>query len=82
MLPTKSMIIAARRAEFDFYQKGRKLGAERFIGTPDAVIKVMLEAALKLVPAVGPPVASSDQTSPPAPALSARIVTTKPKPRR
>jgi hypothetical protein len=32
------MIIAARRAEFDFYQEGPKLGADRFVGTPDAVI--------------------------------------------
>jgi hypothetical protein len=47
MMPTKAMIIAARRAEFDYYQKSRKLGAGRFIGTPDEVIKVMLEAALK-----------------------------------
>jgi hypothetical protein len=27
------MIIAAQRAEFDFYQKGYKLGTGRFIGT-------------------------------------------------
>jgi len=31
---------------------GRKLGAGRFVGVPDGVIKVMLEAALKLVPTV------------------------------
>ena len=49
MTPTKNMIIAARRAEFDYYQKGRALGGDRFIPTPDAVIKAMLDAALKLV---------------------------------
>ncbi len=59
------------------------VGTDRFIGTPDAVIKVMLEAALKLVAAVGPPAASSDQMTPSATAPLARIVTTtKPKPRR
>lgn len=50
---------ATRR--FDFYQKSRKLDAERFISTPDDVIKVMLEAALKLIPAVGPPAALLDR---------------------
>jgi hypothetical protein len=56
MTPTKLMIVAARRAEFDYHQKGRLIGAERFIPTPDPVIKVMLEAALKLVD-VGKPAA-------------------------
>ena len=63
--------------------KGRKFGADRFIGTPDAVIKIMLEAALRMVPVVRPPAAASDQMIPPATALSARIVTTtRPKPWR
>jgi hypothetical protein len=39
------MIEAARRAEFDYYQRGGMLGS-RFIPTPDAVIKAMLEAAI------------------------------------
>ena len=37
---------AARRAEFDYYQKGQLIGAERFIPTPDAVIRAMLQAAV------------------------------------
>lgn len=45
---TSAMVTAARRAEFDYYQKGRALSTERFIPTPDAVIRVMLEAALAL----------------------------------
>jgi hypothetical protein len=47
----RDMIDAARRAEFDFYQKGRGLGSDRFVPKPDGVIRMMLEAALKLVPA-------------------------------
>jgi hypothetical protein len=51
------------------------LGAERFVGTPEPVIKAMLEAALKLVEVVEP--------HPPTGQLARRIVTaTKPKPRR
>lgn len=42
------MIIAAQRAEYDYYQRGRT-DAGRFIPTPDAIIKVMLDAALELV---------------------------------
>jgi hypothetical protein len=38
-------------SRIDYYQKGRKLGAGRFIGTPDEVIKVTLEAALQAGPA-------------------------------
>jgi hypothetical protein len=34
------MIEAARRAEFDFYQRGRLLGSERFIPTSADVIRV------------------------------------------
>jgi hypothetical protein len=75
MMPTKAMIIAARRAEFDYYQKSRKLGAGRFIGTPDEVIKVTLEAALQ-AGSSGPHAAALDQMTPPAPAPSACIVTT------
>jgi hypothetical protein len=44
------------------------------------VIKVMLEAALKLAPAIVPSAAPSDQMTLPPAALPARIVTTtKPK---
>ena len=44
---TTAMITAARRAEYDYYQKGRVLGADRFIPTPDPVIRAMLGATLK-----------------------------------
>lgn len=44
-LVTRAMVDAARRAEFDHYQRGGLLGS-RFIPTPDAVIRLMLEAAL------------------------------------
>ena len=77
--------MAARRAEYDYYQKGRKIGTDRFIPTPDAVIKVMLEAALKLAEVV-PPVASSAQVTEPEAALPARmrriVTASTPKPRR
>ena len=54
---TPSMVQAARRAEYDFYQKGRALGSGRFIPTPDAVIRTMLEAA------VGSPATSATPSS-------------------
>jgi hypothetical protein len=47
---TLEMIEAARRAEYDYYQRGRQIGAGRFIPIPDAVIRAMLEAALGDVP--------------------------------
>jgi len=47
------MIQAALRGEFDYYQKARQIGAERFVPTPDPVIKVMLDVALKLVDVAG-----------------------------
>jgi hypothetical protein len=34
------MVEAARRAEWDCYQKGRELGSGRFIPPPDAVIRM------------------------------------------
>lgn len=46
MRVTRQMVEAARRAEFDYYQKGRLIDADRFIPTPDAVIRAMLEAAV------------------------------------
>ncbi len=42
---TLDMIEAARRAEYDYYQRGRLLGSERHIPTPDPAIRAMLEAA-------------------------------------
>jgi hypothetical protein len=66
------MIDAARRAEFDFYKKGRRYD-ERFIPTPDSVIRVMVEAALALVTA-------ETGTTPAAPI--SRIVTANPPSRR
>ncbi|MGE4043436.1 MAG: hypothetical protein AB7F35_01190 [Acetobacteraceae bacterium] len=48
------MIDAARRAEFDVYQRAGAIGADRFIPTPDSVIRAMLEAALKTLPAQEP----------------------------
>jgi hypothetical protein len=42
MRVTKAMIDAARRDEYDYYQRGRMLSSERFITTPDAVIRAML----------------------------------------
>jgi len=56
MTPTKTMISAALWAEHDYYQKGRQIGPGRFIPTPDDVVKVMLEAALKLVETADAPV--------------------------
>jgi hypothetical protein len=67
---TAEMIEAARRAEFDYYQRGRLLGDGRFIPTPDPVIRAMLEAAFAKIP---------DETA--ATAKPPAIVTT-PKPRR
>lgn len=54
MKATHSMIIAARRAEADYYQR-RRTEAGRFIPTPDAIIKAMLDAALALVEPVAAP---------------------------
>ena len=41
------MIQAACRAEFDYYQKPRAVGPDRFMPTADPVIRSMLEAAVK-----------------------------------
>lgn len=76
MTPTKAMILAALRAEFDYYQKARQIGPERFIPTPDAVIKAMLEAALKQVE-------MADVEEPVPPKRKSSIVEAKkPRPRR
>lgn len=71
---TKEMIDAARRAEYDYYQRGRVAGSGRFIGTRDPVIKAMLEAALRTLeppePETGP-----TNAKPASPALTRRVVT-------
>lgn len=46
MKVTREMVEAARRAEFDFAQRNRLLGAGPFRPTSDAVIRAMLEAVL------------------------------------
>ena len=67
---TLEMIEAARLAEFE-HHRGR-LGSERFIPTPDPVIKAMLEAAFAQIP---------DEVA--ATVKPAAIVTSrKPRPRR
>jgi hypothetical protein len=72
------MIDAARRAEFDYHQRERLLGAERFIPTPDAIIRAMLEAAIAIETRADTPVAASVSGSP-----APRIVTAfKPRGRR
>jgi hypothetical protein len=43
---TRDMIEAARRAEYDYYQRLGWLGAGPFVGTPIAVLRAMLEAAV------------------------------------
>jgi hypothetical protein len=75
MRVTQSMVEAARRAEFDYYQRNRLLSERPFIPTPDPVIRAMLEAALADTPA--DPAPSSEGPERP------RIVTArKPRPRR
>jgi hypothetical protein len=49
MRVTAQMIQAARRAEYDHFNKGRTAADGRFIPTPDAIIRAMLEAALATV---------------------------------
>ena len=80
---TLEMIEAPRRAEFDFYQRGRRLGANRFIPIPHQVIRVILEAALGAVPdeplAPGPAAAIPAAMTKPA---SAIVRASKSRPRR
>jgi hypothetical protein len=72
MRVTPAMIEAARRAEFDYYQRGRALGS-RFIPTPDPVIRAMLQGALGELP---------EPTEKPDPPPKAPAVVTAFKPRR
>jgi hypothetical protein len=73
---TQDMITAARRAEYDYYQKGRVGGSDRFIPTPDPVIRVMLEAAMKLVTEPEP------RAGEPPRKQSAIVTAVRPKPKR
>jgi hypothetical protein len=49
MRVTKAMIEAAQRGEFDFYQRGRRLGLAPFVPTPPEIVRAMLEAALAMI---------------------------------
>ena len=77
MRVTRAMIEAARRAEYDYHQKARTIGSERFIPTPDGVIRAMLEAALKDLPDPGQAVGPVRQARP-----VAQIVVSGPPKRR
>jgi hypothetical protein len=46
MKVTPAMLTAAKRAEYDFFNRGRTVKDDRFIPTPDTIIRAMLEAAL------------------------------------
>jgi hypothetical protein len=79
---TLDMNEATRRAEFAFYQRGRRPGADRFIPIPDQIIRVILEAALGAVP--DEPVAPSPAAAIPAAVIkpaSAIVRASKPGPR-
>jgi hypothetical protein len=83
MKVTPAMLTAAKRAEYDFFNRGRTEKDDRFIPTPDAVIRVMLEAALSTL---DPPARTASKTAVPAEVRTKRkisIVTAhKPKARR
>jgi hypothetical protein len=72
---TSEMLRAARRAEYDYFQKGRREGDGEtwFKPTPDAVIEAMLKAALATVEL---PVAPAEERPMP------RIVTAAPRRKR
>jgi hypothetical protein len=80
---TLEMIEAPRRAEFGFYQRGCRLGADRFIPIPDQVIRVISEVTLGAVPdepvAPGPAAAIPAAVTKPG---SAIVRASKPRPRR
>ena len=83
---TRAMIEAAQRAEFDMTQRGRKLGAERFVPTPSEVVRAMLEAALGAVATPGSQMKAAREARPREP-LAKRsqptIVTARePRPKR
>jgi hypothetical protein len=86
---TKEMVEAAKRAEFDHYQRNRLLGPGPFVGTSDVVIRAMLKAALGKPAAAAltnrvvrrREVAAIAKGKAPKPA-SAVVRARKPKPRR
>lgn len=45
---TTAMLRAARRAEFDYYQRNREIGA-RFVPIPDGQMREILEAAIAAI---------------------------------
>ena len=83
MKVTPAMLTAVKRAEYDFFNRGRKVKDDRFIPTPDALIRAMLEAALSTL---DPPAKTAPKTAVPAEVGARRkvsIVTAHPlKPRR
>lgn len=73
MRVTTAMIQAAKRAEFDYYQGAGLLG-QKFVPTPDAVVRKMLQAALG---------DDAPQKSAQDPSTKiGRIVTARPPPKR
>ena len=46
MKVTPAMLTAAKRAEYDFFNRSRTVKDDRFIPTPDVLIRATLEAAL------------------------------------
>jgi hypothetical protein len=86
MKVTDEMVQAARRAEYDYYQRSRRLGSDRFVPTPDLVIRTMLEAALRWVDAGEPKQLSAVQKKTtleaPSPGTSAIVIALRPRPRQ
>jgi hypothetical protein len=83
MKVTPAMVTAAKRAEYDFFNRGRRVKDDRFIPTPDAIIRAMLEAALSTL---NPPAKTTSKPAAPVEIRTKRkvsIVTAHPpKPRR
>jgi hypothetical protein len=68
---------ATEAAEYDYYLRRRALG-ERFIPTPDAVIKAMVQAVLDQLEPPGAPEPAAGS----APRTRTRTVIVAPQPRR
>jgi hypothetical protein len=88
---TRHMMLAARRAEFDFYQLHRGRRGEWFRPMPDAQLRAVLEAAIGAIgedDTTGPaPEPETEETEAieaiPARITPARIVrASKPRPKR
>jgi hypothetical protein len=71
---TRQMIEAARRAEFDYFQRNRPLGLGPFQPTSDAVIRAMLEAALSEAALSEAALADVPGTKPAGAGMIARVV--------